>query len=393
MRYIVAIVLAMCLATAGCVTISGDLPSILDRPVIKVFSASPSVINAGEVSTLSWSVNGANSASIDQGIGSVALNGSTTISPASTTVYTITANNSAGNSTARCQITVKSTSAGTSTVTPSTAIIEKPVIRLFKAEPSGIIAGGHTTLSWDVQGATGIDISPDIGAVEPGVTILISPAKTTMYTLTASNSAGSESTSLTVIVRQADQPPLQGGYVLDLPLVITESGSLIKNGTNYGKSGSVCAGDTPMNLPSRAFLSFDISSVPANAVIEEVVLDMGTYAISGNPVYSVAGWGNMGALEVYQYQYGPTGDMGRLAYEYPASAIGSFKLIDISGYPLRLNVTLDNAGNNVVEQLIASGQTRCQFRLQFFTSTNWDSKADMVCMDSAMLHVKYSVPK
>jgi hypothetical protein len=152
-------------------------------------------------------------------------------------------------------------------------------------------------------------------------------------------------------------------------------------------------GDTSLNLPSRAFLSFDITSLPSNAVIEEAVLDLGAYGISGNPVYSVAGWGNMGALEVYQYQYGPTADMGRLGYEFPAAMVGSFKLADISGSPLKLDVTLDNAGNNIIGRLLSSGQSRCQFRMQFFTTTNWDSKADMVCMDTAVLRVKYSVPK
>ena len=43
--------------------------------------------------TLRWSVSGATSVSIDQGIGSVALSGSTTVSPDETTTYTLTAAN------------------------------------------------------------------------------------------------------------------------------------------------------------------------------------------------------------------------------------------------------------------------------------------------------------
>jgi hypothetical protein len=387
MKNLMALVLILCTALMGCVTISGDVTSLLDKPVIKAFSANPSVISQGDASTLSWTVTGANNVSIDQGVGSVALNGSTTISPQATTTYIVTANNAAGNSTARCQVTVRGTQPAASQ--PAS----KPVINSFKADPSSLVAGGSSTLSWDVQGATLINISPDIGPVEPGITLLVSPAQTTMYTLSASNSAGSESASLTVAVRQAEQTQLQGGNKLDLPLVISESGSLIKSGSNYGRSGTVCVGDTPSNLPSRAFLSFDISSIPANSVIEEAVLDMGTYAISGNPVYSVSGWGNMGALEVYQYQYGPTADMGRLGYEFPAPSAGSFKLIDTSISPLKMDVTLDSSGNNVIQGLLAAGQQRCQFRLQFFTSTNWDSKADMVCVETAVLRVKYSVAK
>jgi hypothetical protein len=261
---------------------------------------------------LSWTVTGANSVSVDQGIGNVALSGSTTISPTATATYVITASNAAGSNTAGCQVTVRGSAPGTPLV------IEKPT---------------------------------------PGAATAI------------------------------------GTIRVDLPLVVAESGSLIKSGSTYGKSGSVCVGDTTSNLPSRAFLSFDISSIPANAVIEEAVLDLGAYAIAGNPIYSVSGWGNMGALEVYQYQYGPTVDMGRLGYEFPAPSAGSFKLIDTSSSPLKMDITLDSTGNNVIQRLLADGQSRCQFRLQFFTSTNWDSKADLVCMETAVLRLKYSVPK
>jgi len=292
---------------AGCVTVTGDVHPAQDKPAIKAFSADPAVISPGDTSTLSWSVAGASSVSIDQGIGNVALSGSRIISPAAATAYTITASNAAGTSTAGCKVLVRGTGPGTP------ELIEKP---------------------------------------GPGA-------------------------------------PLK----VDLPLVLSESGSLIKSGSNYGKSAGVCAGDTPSNLPSRAFLSFDISSIPANAIVEEAVLDLGTYAISGNPVYSVSGWGNMGALEVYQYQYGPTVDMGRLGYEFPAPSAGGFKLLDTSASSLKMDVTLDNSGNNVIQGLLSAGQSRCQFRLQFFTSTNWDSKADQICAETAVLRLKYSVPR
>jgi len=49
-------------------------------PVIENFSA--------DDFTLSWSVSNATSASIDQGIGSVALSGTTSVSPDETTTYT-----------------------------------------------------------------------------------------------------------------------------------------------------------------------------------------------------------------------------------------------------------------------------------------------------------------
>ena len=58
-------------------------------PTVSI-SASPQLIGLGGASTLSWASTNADSASIDQGIGSVSIDGSTTVSPAATTTYTIT---------------------------------------------------------------------------------------------------------------------------------------------------------------------------------------------------------------------------------------------------------------------------------------------------------------
>lgn len=67
----------------------------------------PTAITQGESAQLSWSTSGAATASIDQGIGNVALpSGSVTVSPTATTIYTMTVQNAAGAS-STCQATVK----------------------------------------------------------------------------------------------------------------------------------------------------------------------------------------------------------------------------------------------------------------------------------------------
>ena len=75
----------------GC---SPDIP--LSVPIINSFLANPSIITVGDSSTLSWSVIGATSVTIDNGIGSVALTGTTVVSPTTDTTYTLIATNSAG---------------------------------------------------------------------------------------------------------------------------------------------------------------------------------------------------------------------------------------------------------------------------------------------------------
>ena len=87
---------------AGC---TGASPT---APIINSFSASPSTITVGESSTLSWSATDATSVTIDNGIGSVALTGTTAVNPTTTTTYTLTATNVAGSVTATTTVTVSS---------------------------------------------------------------------------------------------------------------------------------------------------------------------------------------------------------------------------------------------------------------------------------------------
>ena len=75
-------------------------------PVINEFSASPSEITAGESTTLEWSVTGATTINIDQGIDTVPAHGNLSVSPSSTIAYTLSATNDAGTVTKSAVITV-----------------------------------------------------------------------------------------------------------------------------------------------------------------------------------------------------------------------------------------------------------------------------------------------
>ena len=75
-------------------------------PTISSFTANPASITEGGSSTLSWAITGATAVSINQGIGTVALSGSITVSPIATTTYTLTATNGAGTITDTVTVTV-----------------------------------------------------------------------------------------------------------------------------------------------------------------------------------------------------------------------------------------------------------------------------------------------
>ena len=77
------------------------------------------------------------------------------------------------------------------------------VINSFTASPETINPGQAATLSWDVSGATTVDIQPVVGSVASSGTEQVSPTTTTTYTLTATNEGGSTTSSVTATVTSA----------------------------------------------------------------------------------------------------------------------------------------------------------------------------------------------
>lgn len=167
---------------AGGTTDAGNPPAV---PHIASFTATPGSIQAGQSATLSFSVTGATTVSIDQGIGPVT--GNVTVTPATTTTYTLSATNSAGTSTLQTTVSVAPVAQGAPTITS------------FSADATSLAAGQSAKLSFGVTGATSSSISPGIGIVT-GTTATVTPAATTTYTLTATNSSGTATATLLVTV-------------------------------------------------------------------------------------------------------------------------------------------------------------------------------------------------
>ncbi|WP_306599656.1 putative Ig domain-containing protein [Geothrix sp. 21YS21S-2] len=152
-------------------------------PAIGSFVPSPATVVPGQASTLSWTVSGATSVIIDHGVGAVPGT-SATVSPASTTVYTLTAANASGTSTA----------AATVTVVPPAGIAS------FTAARSILTAGAATTLTPVFTAATGAAIDQGVGAVTSGTPVTVAPAATTTYTLSVQGAGGTVTSAVTVTV-------------------------------------------------------------------------------------------------------------------------------------------------------------------------------------------------
>ena len=165
------------------VTIPGNLGGG-SLPQIGSFIANPATIGLGGSSTLAWSVTGATSISIDQGVGSgLAESGSQSVSPtATTTTYTLTASNGSG--------TVNAT---------ATVTISAPVIASFTATPLTVNPDGSSTLAWSVSGATDVSINNGVGSgLAASGSQAVTPAASTTYTLTATNPHGTTTATVTV---------------------------------------------------------------------------------------------------------------------------------------------------------------------------------------------------
>jgi hypothetical protein len=97
------------LSLAACKSSDAPAPVPVPVPVIASFSATPSTIARGASATLAWSVTGATTLSIDNGIGTVSGT-SVVVTPTATTTYTLTATNAAGPATSTATVTIPATS-------------------------------------------------------------------------------------------------------------------------------------------------------------------------------------------------------------------------------------------------------------------------------------------
>lgn len=164
-------------------TVTVTVGALVSDPRIVRFEATPTNINSGESSTLSWTTEGATSVSIS-GVGTnLPTSGSRVVSPTVTTTYTLTATGADGR-----------------TVTaPVVVTVGGGVARIlqFSLNPTTIDPGGSSQLCWQVEGATTVTIAPGIGTVGPTGCQTVSPSATTTYILTANNAQGSATATVT----------------------------------------------------------------------------------------------------------------------------------------------------------------------------------------------------
>ncbi|MCX6005644.1 MAG: hypothetical protein NTZ34_00035, partial [Chloroflexi bacterium] len=183
-KILIALIVVTALIATG-IALQGEIIKLFSKPVVASFDASSAEIITGQSATLQWNVTGVTSVSISPGIGTVSSSGTRTVSPDTTTKYTLLANNLFGSVSESKTITVREPA---------------PSIDSFGFNTGSIFAGQSATLSWSVAGATSVSINPEIGTVSLTGTKNVAPGSTTTYTLTASNSAGNSTATATITV-------------------------------------------------------------------------------------------------------------------------------------------------------------------------------------------------
>ncbi len=165
------------------------------------FTAEPETVNAGETSTLSWSVVYAEGATditmvIEPELGDVDLIGTASVTPVETTEYTLT-------TTAMIKDALKTTTELlTVTVIPAPPL---PEILDFGFYQGDTRAGEPVELHWSVVGADNISILPSDDVLSVDDTgVFVSPMEQTTYTLTAENENGLVTAEVVVDVTFTD---------------------------------------------------------------------------------------------------------------------------------------------------------------------------------------------
>ena len=280
---------------AGC----GPTPT---APIINSFLVNPTTITVGESSTLSWSVTDATSVTIDNGIGSVALTGTTAVNPTTTTTYTLTATNTAGSVTGSVTVTVGAAFGSINIVsTPDGAKVYLDGVDTGSITPivlTNIEAGIHTVkldkFHYNLKEDNNVSVSA-------GVTTYLNWSLTYAPTVTITLQPGSEGKDSDVISGSPDFNPgsYQGlwvGY----------------NSTKY-----------------RAYLQFDLSPtpLPAGAVVTNAYLKLYQYNFIGSGSFSVGLYkvtGNWGENSI-TWNNQPTSSSGAEAFRTIYTSTGTWR--------------------------------------------------------------------
>jgi OmpA-OmpF porin, OOP family len=164
-----------------------------------LLSVAPAQVVRGNVATMDWQCENADSAQIQPGIGAVPIRGSRSVSASTATDYVLTCSGRGGEATATSRLSV----------------VEAPrPACTIEATPGTITEGQSTRVVWECANTETAEIQPDLGRVDARGSKILTPAATTTYTVTGSGAGASATGSTTVTVNPL--PPEKRSIALDV---------------------------------------------------------------------------------------------------------------------------------------------------------------------------------
>jgi uncharacterized repeat protein (TIGR01451 family) len=163
----------------------------LPVPSCDSFIANPTSIVKGASTTLSWQTTNATSVYINNGVGSVAADGSVVVSPLASLVYQLTVRG-AGEQSANCSVPV-------TVIEPEEPVLSCADNVSFTVSPTTIRRGNSSTLSWSTTDVDTVSIS-GINATSLSGNQTVSPTSNTTYVLTATRGSQSVACPVTLAV-------------------------------------------------------------------------------------------------------------------------------------------------------------------------------------------------
>jgi hypothetical protein len=170
-------------------------------PRVVSFTANPTSITSGNSSTLSWSVENAQTVMIS-GLGTVPATGTRQVSPTANTTYTLTATNGTGSVNATAAITVTGGGGGGDGGAA-------PTITACAASPTTSPSpGSPVVISYATTNASSVTFSPAVTGAGVNGPVTVSPTASTSYTITAQGTNNRTATcTVAITVTPAPQPP------------------------------------------------------------------------------------------------------------------------------------------------------------------------------------------
>jgi len=336
-------------------------------PYINYLTAEPAVIASGGASVVRWSVSNAQSVtgSYDSTVIPLPTTGSGTVRPTRTTIYTVSATSGASTVSATVTVTVQGSAPAEEPTPTEESAVGLPVITLT-ATPANIEPGMSATITWEVSNATQLTMTSPTGTkslTHMAGSTDVSPTTTTTYTFTATNTAGSKSSHIIVNVQEPEPK------TVNLARVSGESGSI---NSDHIVSTQVIVGDSTSNKPSRAYASWDISSLSGKEIEKAELLIQQT--VTGKP------WPDLGTFGVYRVDWGAHAlKPGDYSLTGPA-IVANLSQSALSG---PINVT------SAVRAAVAGHENRFQVRFNFVKATDNDNKADNSSLVKSNLKVTY----